>query len=83
MQYQVFEQKLFLRGLNNPVFLKLVSIIFEIFDPSFLTSIFSIFSASLSTCNGETAMGSGSKFPLVISTFINANKLLIEKKNKK
>ena len=37
-----------------------------------------MFSDFISTCKGETAIGSGSRFPLVISTSINAIDLLIK-----
>ena len=58
--------------LNKPVFLKLFSITLEISIPkssnskSFVNSLLSFFSND----NGETAIGKGSKFPLVISTSI-------------
>ena len=63
------------KGLNRPVDLKFFSIIEEIFNPSFFVSKFSRFSDVFSTCNGETAIGKGSKFPLVISTLISAFEL--------
>ena len=73
MSYVRFLNKcLFFKGLNKPVDLKFFSIIEEIFTPSFFVSKFSKFSDLLSTCNGETAIGKGSRFPLVISTLINA-----------
>ena len=44
--------------------------ILEISAPSVDVSNEGIFSDSESTCSGETAIGNGSKFPLVISTSI-------------
>ena len=73
MQYQVFEEKpLYLVGLNNPDVLRFFSTIIDISEPIFF--LFKIFSNlvfdSLSIAKGETAKGSGSKLPLVISTLI-------------
>ena len=66
------------RGLNNPEVLKLFSTIFDISEPIF--SFLSIFSKpfldSSSIDSGETANGSGFKFPLVISTSIKAFALI-------
>ena len=62
------------------MFLKFTSIIFEIFDPNAFTFKSLYFSDLTSTCKGETAIGRGSKFPLVISTSIKADKLLNIKK---
>ena len=62
------------KGLNSPEVFKLFSTIFEISDPIFF--LFKIFSNSffdtLSIERGDTATGNGFKFPLVISTSINA-----------
>ena len=64
---------LFLSGLKRPVFLKLFSMISEIFAPNSFVFKFLVSSDLISTCSGETAIGNGSKFPLVISTSIKAN----------
>ena len=77
MRCQVLYKCLFLK-LKRPVDLKFFSIIEEILTPSFFTSRFSKFTDVLSTCNGETAIGKGSRFPLVISTLINALELEIK-----
>ena len=58
------------KGLNNPVDLKLLSITEDIKSPSSLTFISCKLSDCASTCRGETAIGNGSRFPLVISTSI-------------
>ena len=62
----------FFNGLNKPVFLKFFSIILDIFSPNSFNFKSLYFSDLISTCKGETAIGRGSKFPLVISTSINA-----------
>ena len=77
--FNPLDKKAFLsRGLNNPEILKLFSTIFDISEPIF--SFFSIFSKpfleSSSIDRGETANGSGFKFPLVISTSIKAFALI-------
>ena len=61
-------------GLKRPEVLKLFSTIFDISDPifSFLRICSKLFLDLLSIDNGETANGSGLRFPLVISTSINA-----------
>ena len=41
------------------------------------------FSDFISTCKGETAIGNGSRLPLVISTSIKAYNLLIKRKYNK
>ena len=64
----------FSNGLNNPDCFKLFSTTIDISDPIFC--IFNIFSNSLtdflSKDSGDTAIGRGLKFPLVISTSIKA-----------
>jgi len=62
------------KGLNKPEVLKLFSTINDISDPMFsLSKICSKFFLDVSSIdNGETASGRGFKFPLVISTSINA-----------
>ena len=77
-QYLVFEQKHLFKGLNKPVLLKFFSIISEIFSPNSFTFTPLNSSDLISTCRGETAIGSGSRFPRVISTSINAKDLLIK-----
>ena len=67
----------FLSGLNNPVALKFFSTIEDIFSPNSLIFIPSKASDLISTCNGDTAIGRGSRLPLVISTSISARALLI------
>ena len=54
--------------------------ILEILLPNSLTLISSTLSDFISTCKGETAIGNGSKLPLVISISISANNLLCKKK---
>ena len=65
-------------GLKSPEVFKLFSITLEISEPiSFLSKIFSkLFFDSLSIDNGDTAIGNGFKFPLVISTSIKAKALV-------
>ena len=65
-------------GLNRPDCLKLFSTIIEISDPrSSFFKIFLKFSFDLlSIDKGDTATGSGFKFPLVISTSIKAKALV-------
>ena len=78
LQYLVLVKKhLYLSGLNNPDVFKFFSTTFEISDPIFFfLSIFSKFFFEFSSIdNGETAIGSGFKFPLVISTSIKAKAL--------
>ena len=60
------------RGLNNPDVIKLFSTTFEISAPrsSTLTSFLNFCLESLSVASGETAIGKGFRFPLVISTSI-------------
>ena len=62
----------FSKGLNNPVLLKLFSTTSDIFSPNLLifVSFFSSCLVSLSENRGDTAIGSGFRFPLVISTSI-------------
>ena len=74
----------FFNGLNNPVDLKFCSITLEISSPNLSVSNNDNFSDFESTCNGEIAIGNGSRLPLVISTLIRLYaflKLII--KNKK
>ena len=52
----------------------------EILLPSSLTFILPEFSDFMSTCKGETAIGKGSRFPLVISISIRAYDLFIKRK---
>ena len=61
-------------GLNNPDVFKFLSTIIEISAPiSFLLKISLNFLKFLSSIDkGETATGSGLRFPLVISTSIKA-----------
>ena len=70
--------------LNKPVFFKLFSITFEISSPK--SSKFNIsknsFLSFLSKDKGETAIGKGSRFPLVISTSTNEKALFVLKINK-
>ena len=66
----------FFKGLNKPVFLKFFSIILEILLPNSLTFNSSSSLDLISTCKGETAIGKGSKFPLVISTSIKCFRIL-------
>ena len=63
-----------LNGLKSPEVLKLFSTIIEISDPmsSFLRIFSKLFFELSSIDKGETAKGSGFKFPLVISTSIKA-----------
>ncbi len=65
-------------GLNRPDCLKLFSTIIEISDPrsSFFKIFLKFFFDSLSIDKGDTATGSGFKFPLVISTSIKAKALM-------
>ena len=60
------------RGLNNPESLKLFSTTLDISEPifSFLRIFSKLFLDTSSIDRGETANGSGFKFPLVISTSI-------------
>ena len=60
----------FFKGLNNPDLLKLTSITSEILSPTFFIISCCVFISIEpdSICKGETAIGRGSKFPLVIST---------------
>ena len=57
------------RASNNPVFLKLFSITFEISSPKLsMFKFFLFFSLEISSVKkGETEIGKGSRFPLVIS----------------
>ena len=57
------------------MFLKLFSIISEILSPNSLILMPAEFSDLISTCRGETAIGRGSRLPLVISTSIKAKVL--------
>ena len=61
-----------LNGLNKPVVFKLFSTTLVISDPKFsiLVSSKNIFFELSSMYKGDTATGSGFKFPLVISTSI-------------
>ena len=70
-----------LRGLKRPEVFKLFSTILEISDPkSFIFKILLKFFLELASIdNGDTAIGRGFKFPLVISTSINANVLVVKK----
>ena len=54
---------------NNPVFFKLFSITFEISSPKLsISKFFLIFSLEISSAKkGETEIGKGSRFPLVMS----------------
>jgi hypothetical protein len=65
-------------GLNKPDVLKLFSTIVEISEPifSFLRIFSKLFLDLSSIDKGETANGSGFKFPLVISTSIKAKALI-------
>jgi hypothetical protein len=67
-----------LNGLNKPDVLKLFSTIEEISDPifSFLRIFSKLFLDLSSIDKGETANGSGFRFPLVISTSIKAKALI-------
>ena len=67
-----------LSGLKRPDVLKLFSTITEISDPIFSSlRIFSKLFLDLSSIDkGDTANGSGLKFPLVISTSIKAKALI-------
>ena len=58
---------------NKPVFLKLFSITFEISNPKLsMFKFFFIFSLEISSAKkGETEIGRGSRFPLVISISTN------------
>ena len=65
---------LIIKGLNKPEVLRLFSTMFDISEPMlFLFNIFSkLFLEFSSIDKGDTAKGSGFRFPLVISTSIKA-----------
>ena len=64
-------------GLKSPEVFKFFSTIFEISDPkfSFFIIFLKIFLEFSSIDNGDTAIGNGLRFPLVISTSIKAKAL--------